>query len=180
MSRVSSIFDEITREEEGQWKKSVNPHLLSYNLPADDSLAGHPIIQSIQMVPKHQIELTVRDYECDLQGIVNNAVYLNYLEHARHTYLLERNIDFAKLHTEGIDLVVHRIEIDYKQSLTSGDRFQVTSSMRKEGPLRVIFDQEIARLPDMKPVVKAKVTGVGVRNGRPMRVSDIAGFQELD
>jgi acyl-CoA thioester hydrolase len=137
-------------------------------------------IQSIQMIPKHQIELTVRDYECDLQGIVNNAVYLNYLEHARHTYLLDRNIDFAQLHIEGVDLVVHRIEIDYKQSLTSGDRFQITSSMRKEGHLRVIFDQEIVRLPDMKPVVKAKVTGVGVRNGRPMRVSDIVGFQDLD
>ncbi len=138
------------------------------------------IIQSPKMIPIHQLELTVRDYECDLQGIVNNAVYLNYLEHARHTYLLERNIDFAKLHTEGIDLVVHRIEIDYKQSLTSGDRFQINSSMRKEGHLRVIFDQEIVRLPDLKPVVKAKVTGVGVRNGRPMRVSDIAGFEEVD
>ena len=132
------------------------------------------------MFQKHHIELTVRDYECDLQGIVNNAVYLNYLEHARHTFLLERNIDFAKLHTEGVDLVVHRIEIDYKQSLTSGNRFQIISSMHKEGHLRVIFNQEIVRLPDMKTVVKAKVTGVGVRNGRPIRVTDIEGFSELD
>lgn len=124
----------------------------------------------------HTLELTVRDYECDLQGIVNNAVYLNYMEHARHTHLLELGIDFAKLHREGIDLVVSRIEVDYKYSLTSGDRFQIASSMRREGALRVVFDQEIKKLPEGILVVRAKVTGVGVRNGRPVRVNDIEGF----
>lgn len=132
------------------------------------------------MTSSHTLDLTVRDYECDLQGIVNNAVYLNYLEHARHCFLLERNIDFTKLHTQGIDLVVHRIEIDYKQSLTSADMFRVISSMHREGPLRMIFEQEIFKLPDMKLVVKAKVTGVGVRNGRPIRVSNITGFNVID
>lgn len=127
-----------------------------------------------------ELELTVRDYECDLQGIVNNAVYLNYLEHARHTFLLERKIDFAKLHNEGIDLVVSRIEIDYKLSLTSGDRFVIRSSMNREGHLRVIFHQEIVRLPDQKTVVKARVIGVGLKNGRPIKVSDIAGFEAIE
>lgn len=129
---------------------------------------------------KHELELTVRDYECDLQGIVNNAVYLNYLEHARHTFLLERQVDFAKLHTEGVDLVVSRIEIDYKLSLTSGDKFVIQSNLRREGFLRVIFDQEIFRLPDRKTVVKAKVIGVGLRNGRPIKVTDIEGFEEIE
>lgn len=41
---------------------------------------------------------TVRDYECDLQGVVNNAAYLNYLEHARHEMLRLSGIDFAELH----------------------------------------------------------------------------------
>ena len=129
---------------------------------------------------KYELELTVRDYECDLQGIVNNAVYLNYLEHARHTFLLERKIDFAKLHTEGVDLVVSRVEIDYKLSLTSGDKFVIQTSLRREGFLRVIFDQEILRIPDRKTVVKAKVIGVGLRNGRPIKVTDIEGFEAVE
>lgn len=128
----------------------------------------------------HQIELSVRDYECDLQGIVNNAVYLHYLEHARHSFLLKKNIDFAKLHNEGIDLIVNRIEIDYKLSLTSSEKFVISSSMHREGHLRVIFDQEIHRIPDKKLVVKAKVIGVGLRNGKPIKVSEIAGFEGIE
>lgn len=126
-----------------------------------------------------ELEFEVRDYECDLQGIVNNARYLNYLEHTRHKFLLSKGIDFAKLHTEGIDLVVSRIEIDYKYSLTSGDRFVVRLTARKEGHLRMIFDQEVIKLPEGKSAVKAKVTGVGLKNGRPIKIDSIPGFENL-
>ena len=127
-----------------------------------------------------ELEFSVRDYECDLQGIVNNAVYLNYLEHTRHQFLLERKIDFAKLHIEGIDLVVSRIEIDYKYSLSSDDKFVVKVNTRTEGHLRMIFEQDIFKLPENKHVVHAKVIGVGLKKGRPMKIVDIPGFGIFD
>lgn len=126
-----------------------------------------------------ELEFEVRDYECDLQGIVNNARYLNYLEHTRHKFLLSKGIDFARLHAEGIDLVVSRIEIDYKYSLTSGDRFVVRLSTHKEGHLRMIFDQEVIKLPEGKLAVKAKVVGVGLKNGRPIKIDSIPGFENI-
>jgi len=126
-----------------------------------------------------ELEFEVRDYECDLQGIVNNARYLNYLEHTRHKFLLSKGIDFARLHAEGIDLVVSRIEIDYKYSLTSGDRFVVRLTTHKEGHLRMIFDQEVIKLPEGKLAVKAKVVGVGLKNGRPIKIDSIPGFENL-
>ena len=54
------------------------------------------------------LEFTVRDYECDLQGVVNNANYQHYLEHARHEFLISKGISFVKLHEEGIDLDCHQ------------------------------------------------------------------------
>lgn len=127
----------------------------------------------------YELEFCVRDYECDLQGIVNNAVYQNYYEHARHQFLLGKKIDFAKLHNAGIDLIVSRVEIDYKYSLRSGDLFKVTVSMRKSGYLRVIFEQDIYKLPENRLVSHAKVTGVGLDHGRPMKLEEIPGFEDL-
>jgi len=118
-------------------------------------------------------EFTVRDYECDIQGVVNNSNYQHYLEHARHEFLISRGISFAQLHDEGIDLIVTRVEIDYKYPLRSRDKFVVRSSVQKEGNIRLVFVQDIFRIPDKKLIVNARVTGVATRNGRPARPGDI-------
>lgn len=34
-----------------------------------------------------ETRMEVRDYECDIEGIVNNANYLHYTEHTRHRFL---------------------------------------------------------------------------------------------
>lgn len=116
----------------------------------------------------HQIEFKVRDYECDLQAVVNNAVYQNYLEHARHEFLLSRGIDFAELSASGINLVVIRAELDYRKSLVSGDRFCVRSLMRKTSRLRFEFHQDIFRLTDEALMLSARIIGTSLnREGRP-------------
>jgi acyl-CoA thioester hydrolase len=117
---------------------------------------------------QYSLEFTVRDYECDLQGIVNNANYQHYLEHTRHEFLVSKGISFSDLHEQGLDLIVTRVVIDYKLPLRSRDRFLVKLSVRREGNVRLIFEQEIVRLPDEKLVVKAEVTGIASRNGRPV------------
>jgi acyl-CoA thioester hydrolase len=114
------------------------------------------------------LEFKVRDYECDLQGVVNNANYQHYLEHARHEYLISKGVSFAKLHDEGIDLIVVKVEIDYKFPLRSTDSFVVRLNVEREGNAKLLFIQEISRIPDEKLVARARVTGVAVRNGRPV------------
>jgi acyl-CoA thioester hydrolase len=114
------------------------------------------------------MEMEVRDYECDMQGIVNNSVYQNYLEHARHVWLKTVGIDFKEFTERGINLVVVRAELDYKSPLQSGDRFAVGLNMVRESPLKFAFYQDILRLPDMKPAIKAKITGTALNGrGRP-------------
>jgi acyl-CoA thioester hydrolase len=118
-------------------------------------------------------ELAVRDYECDIQGVVNNANYQHYLEHARHEFLISKGISFAQLHEEGIDLIVTGVEISYKYPLRSQDRFIVRLYVAREGNVKIVFVQDIYRIPDNKLIVEARVTGVATRNGRPVRPGDI-------
>ena len=70
-----------------------------------------------------ELNMKVRDYECDLQGIVNNANYQHYIEHTRHEFLLSKGISFADLHARGIDAVVARLNMAFKTPLKSGDSF---------------------------------------------------------
>ena len=118
---------------------------------------------------KFKLEFLVRDYECDLAGMVNNASYLNYIEHSRHEFLKSENIDFARLADQGIYLVVLRIEVDYLYSLQSGDQFFVGTNTERVSRLRFGFNQDIYRLPDERPVLKAKVIGTAVnQRGKPI------------
>ena len=107
----------------------------------------------------------VRDYECDLQGIVNNANYQHYLEHCRHEFLHTHNISFAQLHQQGTDAVVARLTMQFKVPLTSGDEYVTKLSLKKEG-VRYVFLQDIFRLSDMKLCVRAQVDTVCLINGR--------------
>lgn len=117
---------------------------------------------------KCDLEFLVRDYECDLQGVVNNANYQHYLEHARHEFLISKGISFEELHRNGIDLVVTRVEIDYKFPLKSRDRFIVRTGIERKGNVRLVFNQDIFLLPGHKTVISAKVTGVATKSGRPV------------
>lgn len=113
----------------------------------------------------YELEFKVRDYECDLQGIVNNSVYQNYLEHTRHEFLLEKGVSFADLHEEGIDAVVARVEIAYKNSLRSKDCFVSKLYVKKEG-VKYVFHQAIYRQSDNKLCIRARVESVVVVHGK--------------
>lgn len=115
-----------------------------------------------------EIQLKVRDYECDLQGVVNNAVYQNYLEHARHEYLSSKETSFKELTEKDILLMVSRIEMDFKRSLTAGDTFSVKLRIAREG-LKLLFFQDIFRGADNSLCLKAKVEVIAKVNGKLSR-----------
>lgn len=121
----------------------------------------------------HELRLKVRDYECDLQGIVNNANYQHYLEHARHEFLLSTGAGFARLHEQGIDPVVARITMSFKTPLRSGDEFVCRLRLKHEG-LKYVFLQDIYRAADERLSLRATVEAVCIVNGR------LAPSPELD
>ena len=117
---------------------------------------------------KFSHEMKVRDYECDLQGIVNNANYQHYMEHSRHELLDKLGVNFGKLHEDGIDAMVAKITIEYKIPLRSGDKFVVGINLQRQGP-KIVFYQDIYRLSDGKLCTKGIVETICVENGRLTR-----------
>lgn len=123
------------------------------------------------------LDMKVRDYECDIQGIVNNSVYQNYYEHCRHEFILARGFSFSALSKQGVNLVVIRAEIDYRAPLKSGDEFTVSVTCEKQSKVRFVFTQSIHRKNDEKLVSQGKFQWTAMNEkGRPMQFEDIAGL----
>ncbi len=112
-----------------------------------------------------ETRMEVRDYECDIEGIVNNANYLHYIEHTRHLFLKSLGVSFAELHGQGVDAVVARMNLQYKQPLRCDDEFVSRLNLKKEG-IRYIFYQDIYRASDDQLCFRATVELVCLVNGR--------------
>ena len=121
----------------------------------------------------YTVEMETRDYECDIQGIVNNANYQHYLEATRHKWLQQEGFSFQKWHEEGIDMVVSEITMRFKVPLHGQETFLSCFNLHREGP-RFVFEQDIYRKKDMKLCVSAVVSAVSMVNGRLTRGDEIA------
>lgn len=92
----------------------------------------------------YETRMEVRDYECDIEGIVNNANYLHYLEHTRHRFLRQAGLSFAEMHQRGVDAVVARMDLRYKSPLRCDDNLISRLWIEKQG-IRYVFHQDIFR-----------------------------------
>lgn len=109
--------------------------------------------------------MEVRDYECDIEGIVNNANYLHYTEHTRHRFLHACGISFAEMHRKGVDVVVARMSLRYRMPLRCDDEFISKLALEKDG-LRYVFYHDIFRASDNELCFKAKAELVCLIDGK--------------
>lgn len=109
--------------------------------------------------------MMVRDYECDIEGIVNNANYLHYTEHTRHLFLKACGLSFAEMHRKGVDAVVARMNLQFKTPLTCDDEFISRLGLHKEG-IRYVFNQDIYRAIDEKLCFRGVIEIVCLVNGK--------------
>ena len=115
-----------------------------------------------------EIEMKVRDYECDAQGIVNNANYLHYFETTRHEFMESLGYSFAESHRQGIDPVVARADLQYKNSLAGGEVFLSQLSVKRSG-VKIIFYQTIFRKNDHALCCQGQIEAVVLINGKLSR-----------
>ena len=118
---------------------------------------------------KHTTQLTVRTYECDSNGHVNHAVYVNYLEHARVRFLQEGGYDYPGLCRAGFGMVIARLTIAYHMPAFAGDDLDIESEPVETRRVSGTFCQVIRRGPEV--LAEARVTWCVVdAQGRPARL----------
>lgn len=115
-------------------------------------------------------ELTVRTYECDSYGHVNNAVYVNYLEYGRMEFLNGIKFDHKGVVEAGYFLYISHIDIYYKASAFLGDKLFIDAEPIEMGAVRGVIHQVI-RKEDGTVCAEADVTWATVKkDGRPSRL----------
>ena len=118
-----------------------------------------------------ETRMEVRDYECDIEGIVNNANYVHYCEHTRHLFLQQCGLSFADMHAKGVDAVVARMSLQYKVPLRPDDVFISRLALTKDG-IKYVFHQDLYRAVDEKLCFRAQIELVCLVNGRLCRSED--------
>jgi acyl-CoA thioester hydrolase len=113
-------------------------------------------------------EMKVRDYECDSQGIVNNANYLHYLENTRNEFMSSLGCSFAALHRQGIDPVVAHVDLYYKAPLAGGESFISGLWVERSG-VKVVFHQTVCRKSDRAVCCEGVVEVVILIDGKLSR-----------
>lgn len=114
----------------------------------------------------HETFIKVRTYECDEYAHVNNAVYLNYLEHARVEFLDHVGFPYREIRQKGCGVVVTNISIDYLRELLAGDEVTITTSPIEVGRVSGVFEQTIVRQGVL--IAKARVRWAFLnQDGRP-------------
>jgi acyl-CoA thioester hydrolase len=117
--------------------------------------------------------IPVRSYELDFAGIVNNAVYLNYLEEARLDFLRQHNFDFFAMTKEGVVPVIAKAAIEYKSPARGNDVLIVKGSIPKMGRTSLLMQYEIRSRNDGRLVALAETLMVFVnQRGRPTAIPE--------
>ena len=105
----------------------------------------NPVI--VLMSKKYLFESTVkiRDFECDMQGVVNNAYYHNLLMQTRTEFLASVGIIRQQWSEElGIDFVVYETAIQYRLPIQNGETFRSCLNLHREGA-RYVYIQDFRR-----------------------------------
>lgn len=107
----------------------------------------------------------VRDSEVDMHQGVNNSIYLQYLQHARHEFLRARGVDID-VHVP----VVMEAHVKYLAFLTANDRYRVDIRVTRD-KLTWHFLSDIINLGTGKTAVSSDLHVVFFKDRRPSRDS---------
>ncbi|WP_030675848.1 acyl-CoA thioesterase [Streptomyces cellulosae] len=110
------------------------------------------------MTEPFAVPVTVRGYETDVQGHLNQSVYLNYAEHARWSLLKAAGISQSGLIGRGVGPVALETTLRYRRELLAGDEVEVTCAFAWGEGKTFRIEQTIRKTDG---TVAAEITAVG-------------------
>ncbi|PWU48026.1 thioesterase [Micromonospora sp. S4605] len=105
-----------------------------------------------------RVRITVRGYELDTQGHLNQAVYLQYAEHARWECLRAAGISQDRLIATGVGPVALEVTLRYLRELRGGDEVDVSCAFHWGEGKTFRIEQDFVRADGTRV---AALTGVG-------------------
>lgn len=125
---------------------------------------------------KHKYQLRVRNFQVDSQGIVHNAIYLEYCEIGRVEYV--RNLGIQLLPTgifdDGVKINVKRNEINYEASAMVDDLLDIYTRISYIKNSSFCFEHLIYQSETGKLLVTQKSVQVNLNKdtNKPERLPD--------
>ena len=109
-----------------------------------------------------KITIQVRSTEIDINGHVNNAKYLEYLEWGREDLYECLELPYSYLLAQDIMTVTVNININYRKEAIQNDRLTIITRLDTVGNTSFTMKQEIIRDGDQSLIADAHVTLVTV------------------
>ncbi|CAL5056726.1 unnamed protein product [Urochloa decumbens] len=127
------------------------------------------------------VEMTVRDCELDQYGVVNNAVYADYIEKAREEVASRLGISRCSIASTGKAMALSELKLNYFAPLKRGARFVVKVRVVQIKGARMFVEHLVETLPERKLVLEATATVVCLnKDYRPTRVFPEVASKVLD
>ena len=119
----------------------------------------------------HEIEIDVRYYETDGQGVVHHANYFQYFELARVEMLKAMGHDYAELERDGVFLVVHTIACKYHRPARFGDRLRISTKVARATLARIDHQYQVFIGADLIAEASSTIACID-RNGHVRRMPE--------
>jgi len=89
------------------------------------------------------LDIIVRSTEIDVNGHVNNAKYLEYIEWGREEWYEKAGLSYDTFLEMGIQTVTVNININYRKECVQNDRLKIITRPERVGRTSYVLRQEI-------------------------------------
>jgi thioesterase III len=98
-----------------------------------------------QITDEVALETVVRCTETDVNGHLNNAKFVEYLEWGREEWYESHGFAYDRLEELGAITVVVNINLNYRQPCHQGDRLRIVTSPQRRGGRSFALTQRIEK-----------------------------------